>query len=495
MLHRHFALVMALAFPLAALAGCVTPDAATPAGPAPADPPTTEDPLAGMVGFVNPDPTGRTGAGPAAIAHRPTGGLELAAGAIVEPRVFLTGATALEPTLGIAPDGSLYTTMIQRRDVGVVFYSPPTVLRSTDAGVSWQPVFQNHPGTQDPYTHVDADTGRIFTIDYLGCNVVSFSDDGDAWTTGGGAGCGWVMDHQTLFTGKPVTSAPIGYENLVYNCAIGGGALASAGSTVSCAKSLDGGITWLPTGEPAFQHAPGILRANTGGAVPGCYAGNGHGFVTSTGRILLPRGHCDQPWLAMSDDEGFSWTRVQVADNGMPAKPTLTEHEAGVVADADGNLYYFWIAADWLPYLAVSRDSGLTWSPPLMVAPPGITAAALPALAIGDGDNLAISYMATTNASEEATWWNGMLAITLDALAPDPLFLTATVNDPADPLVVGACGPLRCQAQYDFLDVQVGPDGRAWAVMADGCQGPAKCSATGQGIVATLENAPSLRTE
>lgn len=491
MLPRSIVLTLALA---TLVAGCVSPAPTTPPAEGPDAPraPADGEPLAGMAGFVNADPTGRTGAGGPALAHRDGALLAGAAGEVV-PRLYQTGASALEPTIGIAPDGTLYTTMLMRRVTGPVFTSPPTVLRSTDEGVSWQIVFQDHGMTQDPYTHVDAATGRVFTVDFVGCNLVSFSDNGEDWTTAGGAACGWVNDHQTIFSGPAVTSATQGFDAMTYLCGIGGGAVASAGTLVTCAKSADGGLTWLPTGEPAFSHMIGLLRSQTRDGAPGCYAGNGHGFVGADGTVYVPRGHCDQPWLAMSKDEGATWTRVQVADNGMPTSPTLVEHEASVIADAAGNIYYFWVAADWLPYLSVSRDGGATWSPPHMVAPPGVTAAALPALAIGEGDNLALAYMGTTNASDEATWWSGYLSLTFDALSLAPTFTTASVNDPADPLVVGACGPLRCQSQFDFLDVQVAPDGRAWMALADGCDGPDKCVATGRGIVATLDGAPSLR--
>ena len=29
--------------------------------------------------------------------------------------------------------------------------------------------------------------------------------------------------------------------------------------------------------------------------------------------MFLPRGHCGQPWLAISDDEGMSWRTTQVS--------------------------------------------------------------------------------------------------------------------------------------------------------------------------------------
>ena len=169
------------------------------------------------------------------------------------------------------------------------------------------------------------------------------------------------------------------------------------------------------------------------------------------------------------------------SDSGPPDEVPQPSHEAAVVADRKGNLYYTWIAADMLPYLAVSRDQGLTWSEPMRVSPPGVTQTSLPAIAIaphGPAGKIAIGYMGSTNAPgppykiDEASYqgatWNAYLTVSTNGLARDRRFRTATINDPARPLVVGKCGTLRCGAQYDFIDVQVGPDGTPWMAVIDG---------------------------
>src|SRR3712207_8600404 len=61
----------------------------------------------------------------------------------------------------------------------------------------------------------------------------------------------------------------------------------------------------------------------------------------------------------------------------------IPSHEAGVVTDDKGNVFYTWIAADRLPYLAVSRDGGESWSKPLMIGAPGVNESNLPGIAVG----------------------------------------------------------------------------------------------------------------
>jgi hypothetical protein len=426
-------------------------------------------------------------------------------------RLFQTGTLGIEPTMGVAPDGTLFAQG-QRR--GTTLES--VVIRSTDGGASWRDVSPRvatgddwkHGYTQDPYLTVDSSTGRVFTTDLLfpgPGQMLSYSDDrGETWTTTVvGAE---QTDHQTVFAGPPAElDATRGYPNAVYDCAANVFATAVASTATTCVKSLDGGATWHLTGTPPYVSDP---RAGRGTAdVPGVCSGlTGHGFVGSDGTVYLPRGWCEQPWLAISRDGGLTWARAQVADNGMagsdsgpPDEIPQPSHEAAVVADRKGNLYYTWIARDLLPYLALSRDGGATWSDPIPVAPPDVTQTALPAIAIaphGPSGKVAILYMGSTNApgppyriaaSEyEGATWDAYLTVTTNGLARRPRFHTATINHADDPLVAGKCGTLRCGPEYDFIDVQVGPDGTPWVAAVDGCSA-FSCSAVGALVIGRLD--------
>lgn len=404
-----------------------------------------------------------------------------------------------------------------KQTVGPVFHTVRTVLR-TKTGASFQDVGpqaggqSTHQYTEDPYLYVDPKTGRIFNNDLLfPCQQTTMSDDGGKSWSEAVANCDQA-DHQNIFAGPAPEggATPSGYPNVVYDCAINGGALAGTSSTMtSCDKSLDGGATFTPTGSPAFVADP--ARDIPPGT---CDGTTGHGFADDRGRIYLPRGWCGQPYLAISEDEGASWTRVQVSnlgmnagDDGPPDHLPTYDHEAGVSVDRDGNIYYFWVAYDYKPYLTVSRNRGKHWSKPLMIAPPGVRQAALPAMAIAPQatpGRIALAFMGSTDAPknpyphDDAHYtkasWNGYVVETTTALDNDPVFYGGPVNEAGDPLVRGVCAPVRCQAEYDFVDVQVSATGQPWLVFVDACPAKGDCAATGEAVVATVLGGPRLTT-
>jgi len=117
----------------------------------------------------------------------------------------------------------------------------------------------------------------------------------------------------------------------------------------------------------------------------------------------------------------------------------------------------------------------------MMVAPPGLKETNLPQIdALGAG-KIALVYYGSTNSpfprckdecetkDYEPTTWNGYLTISADALTKNPVFRTGTVNNSADPLIRARCGPGRCHWAYDFIDVEIGPDGIAYGAFVDGC--------------------------
>lgn len=155
--------------------------------------------------------------------------------------LYQTGTNAMEPTMGIDPKGRVFFIGLDGEQWPLF---PTQTTRTSDDGRTWENVTpqaaNDHPTSEDPYLYVDKETGRIFTTDFQSpCHAVSRSDD---------AGATWItiltacdlLDHQTVFAGAPVSSVPIGYENLVYYCAVD---LAVIG--VSCLKSLDGGNTFI----------------------------------------------------------------------------------------------------------------------------------------------------------------------------------------------------------------------------------------------------------
>jgi hypothetical protein len=477
---------------------------------------------AGLLGG-RPVLSGSPQVGARSIAHLGDGVASPFAGTTLLPTVVLIrpGYAGIEPSLGIDPAGRVFVNAVFNN--GIVLET--RVLRSGDQGAIWKDVTSRvgpldvHAYTNDPYLYVDPVTGRVFHDDLiLPCQLLSSSGNGGKTWRHSVVSCDQA-DHQTIFAGPPTVSRTFTYPNVVYDCAVGGGALTPTSTATTCDRSIDGGRTFTQVRPPYLSH-PGTGAGSYG--IPGlCDGGSGHGFVGPDGTVYLPRGWCGQPWLAMSRDEGIHWKRVQISSRGMPLDCCgVFDHEAGAVADAAGNVYYFWVARDRLPYLAVSRDRGSHWGAPIMVGPPGLKEASLPAISIGAAGKLAMAYMGSTNSpgrpfpnelncprSEpirslltcpepkryETVTWNGYVTTTTEALTAVPTFVTSSINPPSDPLIVGTCGPIRCGAEYDFIDVEIAPDGTPWAAFIDGCTAAGACIDPGELIVGHIVGEPNLR--
>lgn len=424
---------------------------------------------------TNPKPCG-AGSGGRAVAHL-AGAVNVSTKQVQaqapQACFYDTGATnGGEPRIGVNSKGWIFYAGV---DAAGAPWRTPTV-RSKDDGKTWEEISPTMPNgdpvvyTLDPYLYVDHDTDRVFTMDLvLPCSRLSFSDDGgDSWTTTL-AGC-TLTDFQKIFTGPaPETGIqPRGYPNIVYYCAVDAGLTGGASVAASCEKSLDGGLTFVRTGAPAFTDEP--ASGNGWQGLGHCGGGTFPGAVGPDGTVYLPRGWCGKPLLAISQDEGATWERVQVAK--IPA------NRAEVAVDRKGNIYYaFTGAEDYLPYLTVSRDGGKTWSKPMMVAAPGLKETWSVQIAVGAPGRVSLSYMGSANSPADpfgdseynGVTWNGYITTTVNALNRRPIFYSGSINDPRDPLIKGFCGPGRCAHAYDFLGIDIGPDGTPWGAFADGC--------------------------
>ena len=417
-----------------------------------------------------PKQSGKKGAGGKAVAHL-AGGKKISAPQTPEARWYFTSLDAGEPTVAHSKDGSVFFV---GADIDTVGGRPNQVdiVRSDDTGGTWTNVSPKlgpenaHPVTLDPYIWMDKDTGRLFTIDLtVACSLLSFTDDeGASWITNPLA-CGRpVNDHQTFFGGPPATSSPIAYENVLYYCW-------NDVATSSCSKSINGGLTFQPTGSPAYQ---GVTQ-NDEGEEELCGGLHGHGVVSpKDGTVFLPREYCGKPFVAISHDEGVSWEQVQVANIDHPGGA-----DPSVDVDAKGNVYYTWIGPDYRVWLTISKNNGVSWGKPMVVSAPGVREANLPAIDVGDPGKIAIAYMGSENSTgrprgENPTdytrvTWNGYITMSANVLSGRPVFYSGAVNSRKDPIARGRCGPGRCGRVFDFIDVEISPDGTPWGAYVDAC--------------------------
>ena len=412
------------------------------------------------------------------------------------------GRKAAEPTLGVTKEGNAF---VAASDFDGATPQPRTlVYGSTDGNRSWhnvtplvagQPIT---PATLDPYLYVDPVTGRIFNDDLLvGCSFLTWSDDqGKTWTKGNPEACeSPVDDHQTIVAGNPIAGVTTtGYPRIIYYCV-------NKVADVSCARSTDGGSTFRISGNPAYM---GVEQPSDGSpnAGPATLCGGLHGHIVTdpAGRLYVPKGHCGQPWVAITADAGATWTQVRV--NPM----LVASHQTSMVSDTAGNLYYTWIGADdLLPYLAVSKNHGKSWGPALMIAPPGVAAVNFPSVDASTPGHLVISFPGTTaRTANAARPWNYYVAVSTDALNSRPTFHSTTANPVKDPVHRGPCLD-RCAGMYDFIDVVVAPrTGELWAAAVDTCTsvaciaapGPtlkkAEASGDAQGVVIRQLSGPGL---
>jgi hypothetical protein len=425
---------------------------------------------------------GQAGSGPRGFVYRPDGGK------VTDPKLLAqapdallwrTGFGSWEPTLGVRRDGAIF---ISARSSNVA----PGYARSLDGGRTWEDKTPpQHEISLDPYLWVDEATGRVWTNDIeasVTCPPLSYSDDlGETWTTT--TVCG-QFDHQTLFGGRPVTSTPTGYPNVLYYCAISGGATSGSSTITGCSRSRDGGQTFVPTESPPFPARPAPPEYATFN--PWCDGAVGHGTVAPDGTVYIARGWCAEPYVAISHDEGVTWERVALPGGNTP----LEAHDVNVAVDADGTVYANWINKARRVVFSFSRDKGRTWSPALNVTPPGVYGASMPNIDVGAPGRVAITFMGGTSPAndpapgaqdgsleargeafmqaEELTW-NAYMIMSPEATRDAPIFYGAVVNDPADPFWRGDCDTQRCGNIGDFVDVEITPDGTPVAALVDSC--------------------------
>jgi hypothetical protein len=412
-----------------------------------------------------------------AIVYRPGMGPEFARDRTpLVPCRYDTGVEAGEPSFGFGRGGRIFYEAWHLEAP----FNPSGVVRSNPPHTTWTDVSPLGLVTSfDPFLLVDPRTKRVFDVNFagngdFGCSTLSYSDDdGATWMTT--LLCDAGFDAESIGVGPPVSSKTVGYPNIVYYCASATLGSAPPASTPVCLKSLDGGATFVHITEPYP-----LLGAQDEFA-----PWAGPPIVGPDGTVYVPKRYGGEPFVAVSHDEGGSWTDVQVANNGDASEANRA------AVDARGNVYYTWVGDDHMPYLATSSDEGQTWSAPVQLAPPGVRETALARVAVDSASgDAAVVYLGSVNApgvppffsfcqeflqtcsdgTYADTTWNGYITLIHNPLRRHPLLSTATVNAPEDPLLIGGCSPDGgCKAAMDFLDVHFDSSGHPWGAFVDDC--------------------------
>jgi hypothetical protein len=124
-------------------------------------------------------------------------------------------------------------------------------------------------------------------------------------------------------------------------------------------------------------------------------------------------------------------------------------------------VYVTWTGADSKPYLAVTRDQGNTWAGPFMVSTQDVTAGSPRGQVVArEPGHVALAYYGYTT---DSTRLNGYLTESFDAAAAKPVFYSAVLNDPTQPLYF----PVKSGTlpRNDYLGATFGPDGTPWTGM------------------------------
>lgn len=447
--------------------------------------------------------------------------------------VFQVGADGPEPSIGITAKDNVF------------FQANEKTYRSKDHGRTWQRVGTGPlaaTSSSDPFLWVDPVTSRVFQINMgvplggrgpLGsgapatvngaffCSQIAWSDDEGVNWTANPIDCGVLPgnDHEKLTTGPFVPGDPLAqdpvYPNVVYysyNKAIDV-PIAANGRSIPPTLPTDETTnhTKNPGGWVAASFDGGMTFPQTVQAFPETCNGGLHGAITAgpDGTVYVPARNCPAPLVAVSRDNGLTWTRSVVGESvGVPEQQKNPE----IAVDRENNAYLAWVGKDNRVHVSISTDHASTWGEPILVSPPTVGSAIWPAIVAGDKGRVGIAYVGTEDSTlppwnvANGTRWHLYYTSTLDAFAPSPIFATIRATQDSDPVQRGTICVQSDKCKdgnrnlLDFIDLSLDRDGRPYVAYADGCTSP-QClrpdatpldSRSRQGMVMVVERGPGL---
>jgi len=405
-------------------------------------------------------------------------------GAAPYPCLSLTGFGTSESSLGIANDGTLFVAPAYT-DAG------NGVARSTDQGATWQALVPTADaggahGRVQPFFYLDPSTNRMFF-------ATSHTGGGFDLSWSADLGATWdyelistdAQDWIKIFAGPSATTAPTGYPNVLYTSAPSPISTPSDGIMAppnhqTIYKSLDGGATWQSVGgtsltlNPSDEVDAGLATSSVCPSTEWVIFGDG--VVGSDGTVYIGYRMCTELAVAISKDEGTTWTSVVVPGSVLPTfsgplSPLSTQNllaSEPIAVDSSGNLYAVWNDAGGLVHLSVSMDQGSTWSSAgtagaVVASAPGVTQTVLSAVGVKAPGTIAIAYFGSTDGKA----FGGYVAESTNALAATPVFWSTTVNDPSEPFFADGFdndyqASLTGGDLDEFVQVKYAPSGDVW---------------------------------
>jgi hypothetical protein len=377
---------------------------------------------------------------------------------------FVAGAPAPRPQTQLSPAGFAIS-----RDGGRRFE------RVLPAGLEWV--------ASDGSIYIDSVTGRLYyyalspsSVPQSGgvgvtdqvpagyAHLMTSADDGRTWTHTQAPG--YVESENPRFTSGPTPvngDPPVPGERVAYWC---GNTMLFAYGQRDCYRTLDGGQTWqfrstlLRRGNPV--HPECGRTEETFNAGDGDYPQAGpDGALWS----LVACG--SKSFLARSTDEALTFPVVRA----IPAFDELR-------IDPRGTLYGVRLVGTQL-LLQTSGNGGRSWSRATDLIGPGLRGASIGdwALAVRGPGQVAVAYLT----AHAGGGWNGSVTLTRNALAAHPVFTASTVHDGKRVLVTSPQS-----AKDDYIDLDVAPDGSAWASFFGDCGADPACRTAAQNPMAKI---------
>ncbi len=374
------------------------------------------------------------------------------------PSSFLNADFAGEPSIGVnwRTGHALYMA-------GTSTYRLDLNAASQPATIGWSDVSSIYSANNlDPILATDPTTGVTLAGGDNGpCAVMSkTADDGASWSPV--LPCALATDHPTVGFGPFAGTPPLGSSGskIAYFC--------QQQDVGVCARSLDGGSTWLP----------GVPET-------GCAGLFGHIQVGPDGTAYVPSVNCVggdgniEVGGFSSADNGVSWTSYGIPGAARP----VGGFDPSVAITPDSTLYETWArAGDFHPVVSSSATKGLTWSPQVDLAGtvnPPIVASAFETAVAGDNGRLAVAFLGTqvgtAGVSPYTSGYHGVWDLYVSHSYDGGTTWTTTkvTSTPVQrgSISDGGTTSLSQRNLLDFIGASVTKDGRVVVAYADGCNG------------------------